>query len=86
MYEIFNKFVVLCNGCGNAMRYMGEWPIVYPKFSNEEQENFKHDNTHQALRWTCKTCRTPHPTYEHGIPVMVNLLPDPEFLKRNGFG
>ena len=65
---IFSGLIVVCNGCGEAMRDMGEWPIMFPK---EEKPN---KNSQQAARYACRTCRIPHPTFAPGVPVQISIV------------
>lgn len=64
---------ILCNGCGEPMRSLGEWPVVFPKPTNGGTAM----NVQQATRYSCGTCRTPHPHYEKGIPVLISILEVP---------
>lgn len=67
-----SKFNVLCNGCGELMRDMGEWPMQYPR--NKDYGG----HTLQGRRFMCKTCRTPSPDYERGYPVGFSIADDGE--------
>jgi hypothetical protein len=66
----------ICNGCGELMRFHGEWPVQYPK----TEDGHKTYNVQQAYRWSCGTCRMKHPNYEHGIGVYATVLKLPDQL------
>ena len=59
--------ILTCNGCGEPMRFMGEWPVQWPKADHTM-------NIHQAYRWACPTCRTPHPRTPNGLPVLIAII------------
>lgn len=64
-----SRLVIMCNGCGMPMREFGEWPVSFPK-----PEQPISINVQQAFRYGCRTCRTPHPHYDKGIPVMCSII------------
>ena len=59
------KLHIVCNGCGELMGQMGEWPITHPRELDAEGI-LKPVNTQQAFRYNCKTCRTPCLEYAPG--------------------
>lgn len=67
-----SDLTILCNGCGEAMRKFGEWPVVFPV--PEESETKGSRNVRQAYAYACKTCKIPAPMYDKGIPVRVSIL------------
>lgn len=71
-----SELVVLCNGCGNRMKFFGEWPIVFPKY--DEGKEATH-NVQQCWRWSCEKCTIKHPTFDHGVAMMFNVIKTPEF-------
>lgn len=70
MSHKYGNLIVLCNGCGNPMRDMGEWPICYPA----PKEVGPTMNVHQANRYMCTTCKMPHPDHKLGTSVMATIL------------
>lgn len=71
----FDELIIICNGCGQPMQNMGEWPITYPR-PKETVENYTQtlQNVQRASRYSCMTCRTPHAEFSKGIPVMVAII------------
>lgn len=65
--KLYADLVILCNGCGEPMRCMGEWPVQWPKAE-------KPKNIQQAFRYTCRTCRIPREGIKTGIPVMMTIV------------
>ena len=65
----FRGLTIICNGCGDPMREMGEWPVQWPKAD-------KPKNMQQSFRYYCSTCRLPNPQYKPGIPFGINILVD----------
>lgn len=68
-YEEIDKLEFICGTCANKMRFMGEWPINFPK-------DDKPINHQQTYRWICETCRLPRPNYEKGVMICVSLIKD----------
>jgi hypothetical protein len=64
LQDVIEKLTMICGHCGEEMRYMGEWPVQFPKTENI--------NIQQALRWTC-CCRYPVPGTEHTATYSVSL-------------
>jgi RNase P subunit RPR2 len=62
-----NELVTLCNGCGEPMRFMGEWPVQFPKSNGPK-------NIQQVYRWICRTCRTPSEASAKGVPVAISIV------------
>lgn len=67
-----SRLIIICNGCGEPMRELGEWPVVFPK--PEEDTTKGSRNVQQAYCYSCKTCKTPCATYAKGIPLKVSIL------------
>ncbi len=65
------KLHAFCNGCGELMRDMGEWPVQFPRQEGVHQGACF---TLQARRFVCKTCRTPSDKYEKGYPVIISIV------------
>ena len=65
----YRGLIIICNGCGESMREMGEWPVQYPKVD-------KPKNIQQSFKYVCKTCRTLHLEHKPGIPVMISIVVD----------
>ena len=62
---------VFCNGCGEPMRDLGEWPFVWPK-SNKPGHNMQ-----QSSRYVCRTCKYPNsPNVPVGIVILETDLSD----------
>jgi len=61
---------ILCNGCGNAMRDLGEWPVIWPK----TEGGIGHKNVQQASRYACQTCKIPTDDFAGGLPVMATII------------
>ena len=57
--------LVVCN-CGKPMRFMGEWPVQYPR-------DPLRSNIEQMYRWCCTECRIPLEGYPRGVPVFVAI-------------
>lgn len=60
------QWQIICGGCGEVMRFMGEWPIQSPRED-------KFSNMIQAYRWACKTCRIKSPNYDKGYCVTFGI-------------
>lgn len=64
-----NTLKIICNGCGEVMRELGEWPVSFPRHSTEKTYNMQ-----QAFRYLCRTCKTPVESYDKGVPVGISIL------------
>ena len=67
----YTHLAIVCNGCGELMRDLGEWPITYPERGGSVQVS---KNLQQSTRYACKTCKTPHPSFERGVPVLISII------------
>lgn len=70
-----NRLHVVCNGCGELMRQMGEWPTQFPNKLETGKYTY---GTQQSFRYSCKTCRLPNEHYKNGVSMMVSILDVPE--------
>jgi hypothetical protein len=68
----YEGLTIICNRCGEPMRDMGEWPVVFPKVKDHPLGG----HHQQAARYTCTTCRYPaDPAGDHtaiyGIAILI---------------
>lgn len=67
MIEAARSLVIICCGCGEPMRNLGEWPIQYPRED-------KHKNIVQGFRYHCKTCKIPSPNFKPGYECSIAIV------------
>ena len=61
------NLAIICNGCGQLMRNMGEWPVQYPREAEPK-------NIVQAIRYACNVCKIPSDKFKPGYPNIITII------------